>query len=49
MQNLIGSVVRDDPGEDGVLREIVERPASDRVEAHQVLEVGDVPGVDLVN
>jgi len=54
LTNLFGQVQRrrvivlDDPWEDGVLREIVERTASERVEEHQVLKVGDLPSLPLV-
>ena len=39
---LMGMVVGQDEGEDGVLHEIVESPPSQLVQLHQVLKVGDL-------
>ena len=39
---LLALVVSQDPGEDGVLHQVVVASACERVEGHQVLEVGDL-------
>jgi hypothetical protein len=38
----VGGVIREDPWKDRVLREVVERASGNSVQAHKVLEVGDV-------
>ena len=41
-------IVLDDPRDDWVLSEIVERAAGERVEPHEVVEVGDAPALPVV-
>ena len=40
--------VLDDPRDDWVLSEVVERAAGERVEPHEVVEVGDAPALPVV-
>ena len=40
--DLLAGVVGQDPGEDGVLHQVVVGPPGERVERHQVLEVGNL-------
>ena len=44
---LVVLVVGDDPGEDGVLRGVVERPTRAEVQQHQVLRVGEHSSLPL--
>ena len=41
-------VVGQDPWENGVLVQVIVRPPRDRVQEHQVLEVGDLPPLPLL-
>ena len=41
-------IVLDDPRDDWVLSEIVKRAAGERVEPHEVVEVGDAPALPVV-
>ena len=42
-RELLCVVFRDNPGIDGVSREIIKTPIPERIQDHEVLEVGDVP------
>jgi len=47
VQRLVG-VVGEDPGEDGILVEVVEAAPGDRVQEHEVVEVADLAPLPLV-
>ena len=41
------AVVLNDPGKDGILREVLEAAASLAIQKHEVLEVGDAPALPV--